>query len=161
VAGNFYPDYKDASGSIKRRLLAFNFTNFIQNRDTTLKEKIKKKELITVMCRCILRYRTVCEQFKGMDFWTQIAPEALRNEQNEIHQNTSPLAAYLANGDDYAQITYVKGSVTELDELEKLYSNHMKFKHDVKGSKIGDDMYPIKSAGYEVKPVNLCKTCHK
>jgi hypothetical protein len=22
-------------------------------------------------------------------------------------------------------------------------------------------MYPIKSAGYEVKPVNLCKTCHK
>jgi hypothetical protein len=37
----------------------------------------------------------------------------------------------------------------------------MKIKHDIKGAKIGDDMFPIKSAGYTIQRVNLCKTCHK
>ena len=159
-AGNIYPDYKCTSGSIKRRILTFNFSEFITNRNTTLKDDIKQNEIVTVMSRCILQYRNACERFKGKDFWTNVVPVELRNEQNEVHQATSPLAFYSANGDDYAQITHKEGEITQLSELEKLYANHMKIKHDIKGAKIGDDMFPIKFAGYTLRQMHICKTCN-
>lgn len=95
------------------------------------------------------------------DFWTKIAPVALRDMQTEVKESTNYLANFLMNGDDYYQVLYVKGEVTPFDQLDKAFSNHMRIRHTQDKAKIGDDKHPIKAAGYTIERVNLCKTCHQ
>ena len=160
-AGNYLPDYNDNSGSISRRLVVFLFSVLITTRNTTLKDEIIRGELVTVMLRCIVRYRTTCERWGSADFWTKIAPASLRGVQSEVKEATNYLANFLINGDDYYQVLYVEGEVTPMDHLEKAFSNHMRIKHKEDKVKIGDDKYPIKAAGYTIQRVHLCKTCHQ
>lgn len=160
-AGNYLPDYNDNSGSISRRLVVFLFSVLITARNTALKDTIIRDELVTIMIRCIVRYRTTCERWGGADFWVKIAPASLREVQSEVKEETNYLANFLANGDDYYQVLYVKGTVTPMDQLEKAFSNHMRIKHKQDKAKIGDDKHPIKAAGYTIERVNLCKICHQ
>ena len=61
-AGNYLPDYNDNSGSISRRLVVFLFSVLITARNTALKDTIIRDELVTLMIRCMVRYRTTCER---------------------------------------------------------------------------------------------------
>jgi hypothetical protein len=160
-AGNYLPDYNDNSGSISRRLVVFLFSVLITTRNTTLKDEIIQGELVTVMLRCLVRYRTTCERWGSSDFWTKIAPASLREVQNEVKESTNYLANFLINGDDYYQILHAEGAVTPMDHLEKAFSNHMRIKHKEEKVKIGDDKHPIKAAGYTIQRVHLCKMCHR
>jgi hypothetical protein len=160
-AGNYLFDYKDSSGSISRRVVVFLFATLVNSRNTTLKSDIRNKELVTVMLRCLKSYRRTCSRYGSADFWTQIAPQSLREVQMDVKEETNYLANFLANGDDYYQIQKVVGEITPLDALEKAYSNHMKIKHKELKTKIGDDKFPIKAAGYTLERENLCKSCHK
>ena len=159
-AGNYLPDYNDNSGSISRRLSVFPFATLITSRDTTLKDQVVKNELVTIIIRCIARYRVICDRYKTLDFWTKIAPAPLREVQREVKESTNYLANFLKNGDDYYQILYVKGQITPMEKLESAFSNHMRFKQKLEKAKIGEDKHPIKAAGYTIEKVNLCKVCH-
>jgi hypothetical protein len=119
-----------------------------------------RDELVTVMLRCISRYRLACDRFSGLDFWTKVAPIGLRELQEETKTATNHLANFIANGDNYYQIIHETGALTPFNDLEKAYSNHMKFQHKIDKAKIGGDRHPIKAAGFIVESVNLCKTCH-
>jgi phage/plasmid-associated DNA primase len=57
AAGNYLPDYEDKSGSVSRRHFVFVFENLISERDTNLKNKIIKSEIVPIMLRCITIYR--------------------------------------------------------------------------------------------------------
>ena len=160
-AGNYLPDYNDNSGSISRRMVVFLFSVLITTRNTRLKDEIIKGELVTVMLRCIVRYRTTCEKWGSADFWTKIAPASLREVQTEVKESTNYLANFLMNGDDYYQILYVEEEVTPFDQIDKAFSNHMRIKHKQDKAKIGDDTHPIKAAGYTIERINLCKICHQ
>jgi hypothetical protein len=161
-AGNNYPDYKDNSGSISRRFVVFPFDKHIATgRDTKLKEKIVDQELVPVMLRCIVQYRRSCDRFQGKDFWTDIAPESMKEAQNDTKTETNSLTNFIVNGDDYYQVIYKKDAVTTLDELEKAYSNHMRIHHKNDRAKIGSDYFPIKDAGFKVERLNICKECQK
>ena len=160
-AGNHLPDYNDNSGSISRRLVVFMFNALITTRNTTMKETIISNELVTIMLRCLWRYRTTCELWGGADFWTKIAPFSLREVQNEVKEETNYLANFLRNGDDYYQVLFKKGAVTTLADLERAYSNHMRIKHKIERAVIGADKHPIKAAGYTMERANLCKECRK
>ena len=52
-AFNYYPDYKDESGAISRRLLVVEFKTLVTARDTTLLDRIVQGELVVVLLRCL------------------------------------------------------------------------------------------------------------
>ena len=160
-AGNYLPDYNDNSGSISRRLTVFAFNELVKERNTRLKDEIVAQELVPVIIRCLAAYRqTVAEKPSG-DFWLTVAPPALRELQNDVKTETNPLTNFLTNGDDYYQILSAEGSVTPLSDLEKAFCNHMRIHHKQDKAKLGLDYHPIKTAGYKVECVHLCKECHQ
>ena len=159
-AGNYLPDYNDNSGSISRRLTVFAFNELVKERNTRLKDEIVAQELVPVIIRCLAAYRqTVAEKPSG-DFWLTVAPSALRELQNDVKTETNPLTNFLANGDDYYQILFAEGSVTPLSDLEKAYCNHMRIHHKQDKARLGSDYHPIKTAGYTIDKINLCKQCN-
>jgi phage/plasmid-associated DNA primase len=160
-AGNNFPeDYNDNAGSVSRRLVMALFLNKVDARDTQLKAKILETELPTVLLRCIFAYRAKVTEIGSRDFW-KCMPKALRDAQEEVKQESNPLANFLANGSSRCQILHEEGAVTPLIDLGKAYSNYMEY--DMKKLKqvIGSDFFPIKAAGFTMNRVNLCKTCGK
>ena len=158
-AGNYLPNYKDNAGSISRRMAVFPFKNLVGDRDTTLKDTIIEKELLHVLLRSIVLYREVCDEFKGKDFWSKIAPAALVEIQKEVKQVTNSLLSFLQqNGDNYYSITQ-GDHVTSLNELDNCYSNHMKYTHRKPNMTIGEDHYAIKECGYLIEKLKVCRSC--
>jgi phage/plasmid-associated DNA primase len=160
-AGNNFPsDYNDNSGSVSRRLVMALFLNLVNDRDTQLKANIIETELTTVMLRCMFAYREKCAEIGSRDFW-KCMPKALRDAQDEVKQESNPLANFLANGSSYYQIIHEELAVTTLVDLSKAYSNYMEF--DMKKPKqvLGTDFYPIKAAGFAMNKINMCKNCKK
>jgi len=139
----------------------FLFTTLVQEKNTTLEADIISQELVTVMLRCIHKYKTLTQDMKGKEFWSHVAPDALKNAQSQVKEQTNYLANFLKNGDDYYQILYVQDSFTTLEKLNTAFSNHMRFKHNLERSNIGHDYHPIKQAGFTMRVDNLCKTCHQ
>ena len=160
-SGNFLPNYNDNSGSISRRLAVFPFNVLITTRNTTLKRDILENELVPIIFRCITAYRRTVARQPSADFWTKIAPQALRDIQSETKADTNFLANFLRNGDSYYQIVHQTGAITPLSDLEKAYLNHMRITHKQDKMKLGSDYHPIKAEGYTVTRVNLCKECHQ
>ena len=70
MSGNYLPGYLDVSGSISRRVFAFQFRNLIlaEDRNTNMKELILEQELHSIFIRCIKMYRDACDKFRGQDF---------------------------------------------------------------------------------------------
>ena len=56
-ATNIYPDYKDESGAISRRILVAHFMTLVTARDTKLLDRIVQGELVVVLLRCLDQYR--------------------------------------------------------------------------------------------------------
>ena len=46
-----------------------------------------------------------------------------------------------------------------MEDLGKVYSNHMPFHHKIECTKMGNDRRPIKVAGYKVIRSSFRKTC--
>lgn len=159
-AANFLPDFNDNSGSVSRRLVVFSFMEMVKDRNTRLKEDIIANELVPVMMRCLFAYRRTVDTCRSVDFWNNVAPTVLREAQSDVKTETNHLSNFLANGDDFYQILFVKGQVTPLIELDKAFSNHCRFRHKDEKIKLGSDYFPIKAAGFTVERANLCKTCH-
>lgn len=160
-AANYLPDYNDNSGSVSRRLVVFLFNQLIESRNTMLKEEIIQNELVTVIVRCITAYRRIAAQRASVDFWNKIAPSALREIQTETKAETNPLANFLRNGDNFYQVVKHDTSVTPLSELEKAFSNHMRYTHKVEKAKLGSDYHPLRNEGYKIESIHLCKECHQ
>ena len=160
-ATNIYPDYKDESGSISRRLLVVPFTTLVKGRDTTLLDRIVKDELVLVMLRCLEKYRQLREQIGTDEPWKHMPPTLLKARE-DVKTNTSPLASFLKDGDSRCQILFKEGHITPLQALNKAFSNYMRFTHKKeKVAGIGSDYFPLKSAGFQVNTVKICKTCGK
>jgi hypothetical protein len=160
MCGNKLPLFNDNSGSISRRLLVFYFTTLIKDRNTTMVKDIEAHELVTILLRCIFKYRQYAVDLGSRDFWKN-APKSLVDVQSSVKEQTNSLANFLANGDQFYQVVYNPASTTSLDELNVAYSNHMKYVHKEIKATIGSDHFPLKSAGFLVETQNLCKTCHQ
>lgn len=159
AAGNFLPDYPDASGSVSRRLVVFPFQTLVKERNTQMKRSIIETELPSIIFRCLFRYHNKVVTFPTQDFWSSIAPEALRTVQSEVIESTSFLANFLANGDNYYQVLYVKDAICSLDDLNHAFSMHMKHNHKIVQATIGNDRFPIKAAGFLQTKLKICKVC--
>ena len=158
LVGNKGPNWKDARGSIKRRLFIFMFETLVRERKTNLLEEIVAQELPYIMFRCISKYRQYVETLGTADFWKSL-PSYMHETSTDVNTTTNPLSNFLANGSPYYQITFEKGSTTELTELKRAFMNYMKFDCGKRGYSFPTDMHPIREAGYTIETVNICKVC--
>jgi len=156
--GNKHPQWRDAAGSIVRRIAPFWCKTLVLNRDVTIKGKILTNELVAIMMRCIFAYRNYVSSNGIADFWVR-APLALQNAQSDIRVATSDLTDFLTNGSSYYQIVKKIGSQTTLAELGKAFSYFMEYDKKKRGVLMGTDLFPIKAAGFIVKSSTKCKIC--
>ena len=112
-AGNYLPDYKDASGSISRRLAVFMFVNLVPDKNTLLDQAVIDSELVTVMVRCIYSYRSACARLSGKEFWSHVAPRGMIEQQESVKEETNNLANFIQNGSPYYQIRHESGAITK------------------------------------------------
>ena len=161
IAGNFLPNYKNKSGSFSKRMCVFMFSNIIPQYDTELKTKVIQNELAHITIRCIVKYREACTTFESKEFWRHVACQELKDQQIEVQQESSYLTMFLRHGNDYYQVLHDEKSVTSLQDLNSAFSNYMRFVHKITRSNIGTDYHPIKSMGFIIETINLCKTCNQ
>jgi hypothetical protein len=69
------------------------------------------------------------------------------------------LADFVNNGDNYYDVVFEKGAVTPLLDLKKAFTNHMRFTNEGVEWKWKSDYHAIRSRGYEVQRLNVCKVC--
>ena len=160
LAGNSYPDYEDAAGSISRRLAVFMWVMFIEKKDTTLEKNIIQNELIDVMMRCIAKYRMKCDECVGQSFDT-IIPEKLRDDMRSTRAATNPFSEFILNGSDRVQIVYDELSSTTKEELQKEYARFIYQKYRGLSKRLPEDNHVIKSMGIMLEVKNVCKICNK
>ena len=93
-------------------------------------------------------------------FGKNLLPPNSQRQKREVAQETNYIANFLANGDDYYQIVYDRGSVTTLKDFERAFKNHMRIHHtEVKAALNKNNFFPFKAAGFVNEVKNLCKAC--
>jgi phage/plasmid-associated DNA primase len=161
MAGNFFPSYMDKSGSVARRFVVFPCITVVKKRDPTLRDSIIQHELVTILLRCIKRYHALLAEKRNAGFWSQVAPQALKDVKEELTVATNPLANFIANGDEYWNVIYTanESDVVALAEFQSSFEKHMRFAKKQRDFKMGDDFQPLKAAGFRIATVHVCKVC--
>jgi hypothetical protein len=93
LAGNEVPNYKDAAGSISRRLLVFMFNKKVRKGDTQLGRKLEK-ELPYIILACNRGYLDAINRYGSSDIW-EITPEYFKISQKEMADSTNALTHFL------------------------------------------------------------------
>jgi hypothetical protein len=73
LAGNEVPNWKDNSGSVLRRILAWNFTKQVREADPHLDKKLEK-ELPIILLKCIRAYLDYSGKYRDRDIWNVVPP---------------------------------------------------------------------------------------
>ncbi len=94
LGGNEVPNWKDNSGSVLRRLLAFNFVKQVKESDPHLDVKLDT-ELPAILVKCIRAYLDYAQKYSDQNIWN-IVPKYFKAVQNEVAKVTNPLHHYLA-----------------------------------------------------------------
>tara|TARA_B100000405_G_scaffold212609_1_gene150050 strand:- start:5966 stop:7921 length:1956 start_codon:yes stop_codon:yes gene_type:complete len=95
MAGNELPDYKDASGSILRRLLVFDFPKQVKDKDADphLNNKLAG-EIPAILLKCIRAYIEYGQKYADKDAWA-VVPAYFKKIQKQVAMVTSSLTNFL------------------------------------------------------------------
>jgi hypothetical protein len=95
MAGNELPDYKDASGSILRRLLVFDFPKQVKDKDADphLNNKLAG-EIPAILMKCIRAYIEYGQKYADKDAWA-VVPAYFKKIQKQVAMVTSSLTNFL------------------------------------------------------------------
>ena len=69
MCGNDYPGFNDSRGSISKRLAIFRFDRYVQDKDDTLRSRIKQQELQAIVIKSLTAYRALLQYMDGKAFW--------------------------------------------------------------------------------------------
>jgi hypothetical protein len=95
LGGNEVPNWKDNSGSVLRRLLAFNFGKQVQEADHHLDYKLDK-ELPAILLKCVRAYLDFAQKYSDQDIWN-VVPEYFKTIQKQVAMVTNSLQNFLAS----------------------------------------------------------------
>ena len=161
ACANGFPNWKDTSGAVQRRMGVFLWSEPIAQRDSSMEQRIIAEELVAVLLRCVTAYRAACDRFTGGDFWKRVATGIMKDAQKVVIEESSPLSAFLMNGNEFYQIAYEEGHSETVEALEKAYANHCRYvlKYSAEQSKLGKDRHPLTRLGFKMVTKNKCKVC--
>lgn len=95
LGGNEIPNWKDNSGSVLRRILAWNFGKQVMEADCHLDEKLNK-ELPVIMNKCVWAYLEYSQKYSDQDIWN-VVPKYFKNIQTQVAMVTNSLQNFLAS----------------------------------------------------------------
>jgi hypothetical protein len=95
LGGNEIPNWKDNSGSVLRRLLAWNFGKQVMEADPHLDEKLDE-ELPAIMMKCLRAYHDYARKYSSQDIWN-VVPKYFKNIQTQVAMVTNSLQNFLAS----------------------------------------------------------------
>jgi hypothetical protein len=95
LAGNEVPNWKDNSGSVLRRILAWNFAREVTQADPQLDSKLEL-ELPAILCKCIRAYLEYSQKYSDKDIWN-VVPQYFKNVQTQVAMVTNTLRHFLAS----------------------------------------------------------------
>jgi len=95
LGGNEIPNWKDNSGSVLRRILAWNFSKQVSDADPHLDQKLEK-ELPTILVKCVKAYLDYSDKYSSCDIWNAV-PKYFKDVQQQVAMVTNPLQHFLAS----------------------------------------------------------------
>ena len=159
IPGNMIPSYDDEGGRVVRCLAVFSLSTQVTDRDTTLKDKIRRTELPAIVLQCIAAYHTLRERV-GDDELCDHLPASVITSDDEIRASTRALYTFLIVDDDKYNVLHDEDAVT-LTDLTRAFHNHVRI-HRRDGAKWpASDDHHIKSSGFTVNSINACKQCSR
>ena len=93
LGGNEVPNWKDNSGSVLRRILAWNFAKQVKEADPQLDEKLNN-ELPIILLKCVRAYIDYSNKYRNKDIWN-VVPEYFKKIQKQVAMVASSLHNFL------------------------------------------------------------------
>lgn len=93
LGGNEVPNWKDNSGSVLRRLLAWNFSKQVKDADTQLDAKLFE-ELPAILLKCVRGYLEYSQKYANKDIWN-VTPQYFKNVQKQVAMVASTLHNFM------------------------------------------------------------------
>ena len=95
LGGNEVPNWKDNSGSVLRRLLAFNFGKQVKDADPHLDDKLDI-ELPAILLKCVKAYLDYAQKYSDQNIWN-VVPKYFKGVQTQVAMVTNSLQNFLAS----------------------------------------------------------------
>ena len=93
LGGNEVPNWKDNSGSVLCRILAWNFSKQVRDADPQLDEKLNR-ELPIILLKCVKAYLDYSNKYRNKDIWN-VVPEYFKKIQKQVAMVASTLHNFL------------------------------------------------------------------
>ena len=146
LAGNEVPNWKDNSGSVLRRILAWNFGKQVMEADPYLDEKLDK-ELPAIHLKCIRAYLEFAQKYSEQDIWN-VVPKYFKTIQTQVAMVTNSLQNFLAS----EKLRYGADLFCPQKNFIALFNQHC-MENNLGKIKFNQDMYagPFSSKGLEIR----------
>ena len=149
MAGNELPDYRDASGSILRRLLVFDFPKQVKDNDADphLNNKLAN-EIPAILLKCVRAYVEYGQKYADRDAWA-VVPAYFKKIQKQVAMVTSSLTNFVeSSAVDRDPKLFVPQSV-----FTPAYTLHCTQTLNLSKPRFNPDAYagPFSSYGIEVR----------
>ena len=95
LAGNEVPSWADASGSVQRRVVLFEFVRAVTNGDMKLGDKLMA-EMPAILAKCNKAYLEMAGQYSHVNIWT-VLPEYFKITRDQLAQSVNSVEAFLAS----------------------------------------------------------------
>ena len=95
LAGNEVPAWADASGSVQRRVVLFEFGRAVANGDMKLGEKLQT-ELPAILAKCNKAYLEMAGRYSHVNVWT-VLPAYFKATRDQLAQSVNSVEAFLAS----------------------------------------------------------------
>jgi phage/plasmid-associated DNA primase len=165
ICSNVHLSYKDIQGSISRRLMIFRFEQYIENKDTCMKDKIIRLELPAIIGKCLNAYKIMLETIGQDSIWKH-CPEYFTDSIDQMKEETDYIYMFLTlpPGDNVYNgnsVYFMKNesSVMLLQDFKRMFNNYMRYRHPSVKYKWTSDYSSIKRLGYKIEHMSLCKGC--
>lgn len=157
---NYFPEYKDSSGAIPRRICAFFMDKFLTTRDTTIEQRCINTEGHLILLKTLKSYQDLITKYStktfedwGIEYFKR-GYEEMTNKCNNLYNFLT-----LAPNDFEVWTSHEEGSVISDKKLKEVveryyYKNNIKDNFDLDRTTLG-------RFDYQIKRVNICAACGK
>ena len=150
LGGNEVPfQGKDNSGSILRRILAWNFAKQVRDADPHLDAKLAL-ELPAILYKCVRGYLEHAHMYSDKDIWN-VVPQYFKKIQQDIAKNVNFLVNFISSPD----VRYGRDLFISQKEFVGRFTEHCQRNNLCAKPKFNDDVYvgPFSSRDVEVKDI--------
>ena len=96
LAGNEVPNWVDASGSINRRVVLFEFPKQVVKSDMELSRKIDE-EIPAILVKCTRAYLSAVRQFAKHNIWNHL-PQQFHTAKDDFTESVNSIVSFLKSG---------------------------------------------------------------